>query len=107
MLNLDKFQMDWVCNHLGHTKSVHKEHYRQMSGLVERTQISKLLLIQDMNLTSKFRGKKLEDMDIKGTSIKLLIDSMQFNVTDNNIVHFYCLFTYFIRSPELLPEPKA
>ncbi|XP_062566938.1 uncharacterized protein LOC134229248 isoform X2 [Saccostrea cucullata] len=65
MLNLDKFQMDWVCNHLGHTKSVHKEHYRQMSGLVERTQISKLLLIQDMNLTSKFRGKKLEDMDIK------------------------------------------
>ncbi|XP_071169348.1 uncharacterized protein [Mytilus edulis] len=65
MLNLDKYQLDWVCNHLGHTRSVHKEHYRQMSGLLERTQISKLLLIQDLNLTSKFKGKKLEDMDIK------------------------------------------
>lgn len=58
--------MEWMYNHLGHTKGVHKEHYSQMSGPIERTQISKVLLIQDMNLTSKFKGKKLEDMDIKG-----------------------------------------
>ena len=60
-----------------------------MSGLVERTQISKLLLIQDLNLTSKFRGKKLEDMNIKDTStIKLLNQKYchKFNLTDNNIV---------------------
>lgn len=66
MFNLDKHQMDWVYNHLGHTKSVHKQHYRQMSALVERTQISKLFLIQDLNLTTKFKGKKLEELDIKG-----------------------------------------
>ena len=98
MLNLDKFQMDWVCNHLGHTKSVHKEHYRQMSGLVERTQISKLLLIQDLNLTSKFRGKKLEDMDIKGTStIKLLNRKycQKFYLIDNNIV--YLVFQPYVK----------
>ncbi|XP_069120721.1 uncharacterized protein [Argopecten irradians] len=65
MLNLDKNQLDWMYQHLGHTKAVHKEHYRQMSGLVERTQISKMFLIQDLNLTSKFKGKKLDEVDIK------------------------------------------
>ncbi|XP_033751889.1 uncharacterized protein LOC117335804 [Pecten maximus] len=65
MMNLEKHQLEWVYNHLGHTKKVHREHYRQMSGLVERTQISKLLLVQDLNLTSKFQGKKLDDLDIR------------------------------------------
>ncbi|XP_060085228.1 uncharacterized protein LOC132564597 [Ylistrum balloti] len=65
MLNLNRNQLDWVCQHLGHTKAVHKEHYRQMSGLVERTEISKLFLIQDLNLTSRFKGKRLDEVDIK------------------------------------------
>ncbi|XP_033759137.1 glutamic acid-rich protein-like [Pecten maximus] len=65
MLNLDKYQMDWILNHLGHTRAVHKEHYRQMSGLLERTQVSKMLLVQDMNLMSKFKGKRLEEVDIR------------------------------------------
>jgi hypothetical protein len=69
MLNLNKNEMDWVYQHLGHTKAVHKEHYRQMSSLLERTQVSKMLLIQDLNLMSKFKGKKLEEMDIKGKKI--------------------------------------
>ena len=65
-MNLDGYQLDWVCNHLGHTKQVHQEHYRQMSGLVERACISKLLMIQDMNLASKFQGKKLEEINFEG-----------------------------------------
>ncbi|OWF47136.1 hypothetical protein KP79_PYT07144 [Mizuhopecten yessoensis] len=65
MMNLDKNQLEWVYSHLGHTKKVHKEHYRQLSGLVEKTQVSKILLIQDLNLTSKFRGQKLDDFDIR------------------------------------------
>ena len=67
MMNLDKSQMEWVYNHLGHTKHVHKEHYRQMSGLLERTQVSKLLLVQDLNLTMRFKGQKLDDMNLEGT----------------------------------------
>ena len=66
MLNLDKYQVDWVCRHLGHTKNVHKMHYRQMSGLIERTQLTKLFLLQDLNLTSQFKGKSLEEIDLKG-----------------------------------------
>ena len=67
MMNLDRYQMEWVYNHLGHTKMVHKEHYRQMSGLLERTQVSKLLLVQDLNLVSRFKGKKLQEMNLEGT----------------------------------------
>lgn len=66
MLNLGKNQMEWVYQHLGHTKGVHKEHYRQMSGLLERTKISKMFLIQDLNLAGKFKDKSLEEIDIRG-----------------------------------------
>ncbi|XP_052229409.1 uncharacterized protein LOC127843707 isoform X6 [Dreissena polymorpha] len=64
LMGLDKYQLDWVCKHLGHTKSVHNTAYRQMSGMVERVYISKLLMIQDLNLTGKFKGKNLEDIDV-------------------------------------------
>ncbi|VDI46116.1 Hypothetical predicted protein [Mytilus galloprovincialis] len=64
MLNLDGNQLEWVCRHLGHSANVHKTHYRQMSGFIERVHVSKLMLVQDMNLTKKYAGKKLEDIDI-------------------------------------------
>ncbi|XP_052811802.1 uncharacterized protein LOC128239273 isoform X3 [Mya arenaria] len=64
LMGLDKYQLDWVCKHLGHTKSVHKTAYQQMSGMVERVYISKLLLIQDLNLTRKFQGQNLEEIDV-------------------------------------------
>lgn len=70
MLNLDKYQIDWICNHLGHTKNVHKIHYRQMSGLIERTQVTKLLMLQDLNLTQRFKGKTLEQIDLQGILYK-------------------------------------
>ena len=66
MFNLDNNQLEWVCRHLGHTTEVHKTHYRQMSGAIERIQVAKLLLLQDMNLTQKFKGQKLAEIDIHG-----------------------------------------
>lgn len=72
MLNLDKYQVDWVCRHLGHSGSVHKTHYRQMSDLIERVHITKLLLVQDFNLTNKFKGQRLEDIDVSGNKLQYL-----------------------------------
>ncbi|XP_052097913.1 uncharacterized protein LOC127732765 [Mytilus californianus] len=72
ILDLKENQLTWLCNHLGHTKKVHLEHYRQMSGFIERVEISKILLIQDMNLTEKFKGKTL-----KAVSMKDIINSNQ------------------------------
>lgn len=54
--------MEWVCRHLGHDKDVHLAHYRNTSSIIERTQIGKILLMQDLNIQHKFRGKKLEDI---------------------------------------------
>jgi hypothetical protein len=34
-----------------------------MSGFIERVNISKMLLIQDMNLTGKFVGKTLQEIN--------------------------------------------
>ncbi|KAH3713312.1 hypothetical protein DPMN_073101, partial [Dreissena polymorpha] len=60
--NLKPNLLQWLCSHLGHTTRVHSDHYRQMSGLIERVKISKVLLIQDMNLTEKFVGKSLDEI---------------------------------------------
>ncbi len=33
---------------------------------IERVQVSKLLLMQDFNMTKQFEGKRLEDIQFKG-----------------------------------------
>ncbi|CAC5384003.1 unnamed protein product [Mytilus coruscus] len=73
MLNLDGNLLEWVCPHLGHSANVHKTHYRQMSGFIERVHVSKLMLIKVMNLTKKYAGKKLEDIEITGSYLLLLV----------------------------------
>ncbi|XP_033729942.1 uncharacterized protein LOC117319213 [Pecten maximus] len=65
MMNLTNNQLDWVCKHLGHTQGVHKTAYQQMSDVIEKVYISKLMLIQDLNLTNKYQGKDLENVDIR------------------------------------------
>lgn len=71
MVNLEQYQLDWLCNHLGHKRNIHKEHYRHMSGLVERVYITKLLMIQDLNKTQKYQGQNLKDINITGIVIFL------------------------------------
>lgn len=65
-LNLADHQVDWLAQHLGHKVNIHKEHYRQVSGLIERVQIAKLLMIQDQDLSSKFKGHDLDQIDVEG-----------------------------------------
>ena len=68
ILDMDGNQLQWLCNHLGHTKRIHLEHYRQMSGFLERTEVAKVFLIQDLGLTKKFAGKKTKEISLKGIS---------------------------------------
>ena len=65
-MNLKDNELQWLCDHLGHTKNVHLRHYRQMSGVIERTKIAKLLLVQDLNMVESFRGKNLDEIQIEG-----------------------------------------
>jgi myosin-crossreactive antigen len=58
--------MKWLCRHLGHTRKVHEQHYRATSGLIERLDIAKLMLLQEGNLQGKFHGKALKEINFEG-----------------------------------------
>lgn len=66
LLNLSDAELEIFCRHMGHNKNIHLEHYRQMSALIERVHITKMFIIQDLNLTNKYKNQSLKDIDIKG-----------------------------------------
>lgn len=47
---------------MGHTMEVHELHYRSTSGLIERLEIAKLMVMQECNVVGKFHGKSLKDI---------------------------------------------
>lgn len=59
-------ERQWVVDHLGHTMKIHLNYYRQTSDILERVEIAKLLLIQNMGLVSQYRGKQLKDIQVSG-----------------------------------------
>lgn len=66
IFDLNSQQQQWLANHLGHSMDIHKIHYRQTSGLIERIDMAKLMLMQELNITANFAGKKLEDIQLPG-----------------------------------------
>ncbi|XP_064625950.1 uncharacterized protein LOC135486780 [Lineus longissimus] len=56
-------ELEWVCRHLGHTKMVHLEHYRHTSPFIERVNIGKIHVMQDLNVQSSYVGKSLDTVD--------------------------------------------
>jgi len=67
VLDLDEYQMAWVLNHLGHTLDVHKIHYRATSDIIERTEIAKILLMQDHGQLNRFVNKSLKEIQMEGS----------------------------------------
>lgn len=63
-LDTTENERQWIIDHLGHTMKIHLNYYRQTSDILERVEIAKLLLIQDMGLVSQYRGKQLKDIQI-------------------------------------------
>ena len=64
-LDLTEIQVNWAINHFGHTLDVHSIHYRLTSADIERTQIAKMLLLQDHQQVSKYANCRLSDIDLK------------------------------------------
>ncbi|XP_069109208.1 uncharacterized protein [Argopecten irradians] len=63
-MSTDESQKQWIIDHLGHTMDVHTVHYRQTSDVLERIEVAKILLIQDLGLVGQFRGKRLEEIQL-------------------------------------------
>lgn len=58
--------MEWLSNHLGHKVDIHKDIYRQHESTVELAKVSKILLAVEQGKVAKYKGRKLEDIDIDG-----------------------------------------
>lgn len=68
-MGLKEHELQWLTRHLGHTQKVHLSHYRQMSGLIERLEIAKLMLLQEKNNVARFAGMQLADISFEGMHI--------------------------------------
>lgn len=53
---------------MGHTLDVHHIHYRSTLDIIERIDITKILLLMDYGQIGKFKGKKLEEIKLEGMS---------------------------------------
>uniref|UniRef100_A0A8W8NU68 ISXO2-like transposase domain-containing protein n=1 Tax=Magallana gigas TaxID=29159 RepID=A0A8W8NU68_MAGGI len=70
VIGLKEHQLKWLCNHLRHTGKVHETHYRATSGLIERVEIAKLLLIQENNMAGQFAGQDLSEIQFEDILVK-------------------------------------
>ena len=85
-LNTSETERQWVIDHLGHTMDVHRIHYRQTSDMLERADVAKILLIQDLGLVGKYRGKRLEDIQLDGN---IFLYSYSNDALKKNVWHYY------------------
>jgi hypothetical protein len=55
---------------------VHRIYYRQTSDIIERVDVAKLLLLQDLGLVGQFAGKRLKDIQMEGKKIQTFVVSL-------------------------------
>lgn len=65
-LNISSQQQQWVVDHMGHTLDIHNIHYRATMDIIERIDITKLLLLLDSGNIGQFKNKRLEDIQLEG-----------------------------------------
>ena len=61
-MSLTEFQFQHVLKHLGHTRKVHLENYRIDAPIIERTELGKILLMQDRNVQNEFNDIPLSSI---------------------------------------------
>ena len=70
-MDLNAHQLEWVTRHLGHSLDIHKTYYRQTSSVIERSQVAKLLLMQDNGMADKLCNRKLQDIQFAGKAYSI------------------------------------
>ena len=59
---LEKGELEWLANHLGHDLKIHKDFYRLHESVVELSKVSRLLLAVDSGRAAQYSGKSLGDV---------------------------------------------
>lgn len=65
ILVLNEEELGHISNHMGHSKAVHKDFYRQQESVIEKTHITKLLQLVNTGNIAKYKGKTLNDVNLK------------------------------------------
>ena len=64
IIDLEKGELEWLANHLGHDLEVHKSFYRLHESTVELSKVSPLLMAVDSGCTAQYSGKSLEEVKL-------------------------------------------
>lgn len=65
VLNLSKQDLEQLAIFMGHTSDIHKTYYRLPSDVYQMAKVSKLLLLNEKGEASKFKGKRLDEINIE------------------------------------------
>lgn len=66
--------MGWLAQHLGHDIKTHKTYYRQQEAVIETAKITRLLMAADSGQLHRYKGKKLDDIQLQGN---ILMNNVQ------------------------------
>ena len=78
-------QIDWVMRRMGYSLDVHKIYYRSTSDIIERTQVAKILLLQDTGRLDKFANQSLEDIQLSGRDYFIFIVAILVPIRKKNL----------------------
>ena len=62
---LEKEELEWVADHLGHSIDVHRQFYRLQESTLEISKVSKLLLAIENGKVHEIANKKLSDISME------------------------------------------
>ena len=65
LISLEKEELEWLADHLGHSIEVHREFYRLQESTLEICKVSKLLMAIESGAIHKLVGKKLSDIEVE------------------------------------------
>ena len=62
LFDLNRGELEWLSNHMGHDLNIHKDFYRIHDSTIEIAKVSRLLMAIDSGSASQFVGKQLTDI---------------------------------------------
>ena len=62
LFDLNKGELEWLSNHMGHDLNIHKDFYRLHDSTIEIAKVSRLLMAIDSGSASQFVGIQLTDI---------------------------------------------
>lgn len=65
-MDFSQNEVKQMCRHLGHTVAIHESYYQKLDQTIEKVKVARLLGAMDDGTIEKYKGKKIEDIEIEG-----------------------------------------